>query len=63
MGGNSINTIRLLAAFEVLYGHVVTHLDITTIPVWVDCIVRFFLWSPCIFYNERIPNLAINRSF
>lgn len=48
--GNSLNTIRLIAAFEVLYGHTIAHLDITVIPAWINCIIRFF-WGVPIFFT------------
>lgn len=33
---NCLNTIRLLAAIEVLYGHTLGHLGIDRIPVFGD---------------------------
>ena len=48
-GGNSLNTIRLLAAFEVLYGHTLKHLDISGIPEWLDSIIHFFSGVPVFF--------------
>ncbi len=46
---NSLNTIRLLAAFEVLYGHTLMHLDISAMPMWLNFIVHFFLGVPIFF--------------
>ena len=49
MERNSLNTVRLLAAFEVLYGHTVAHLEITSLPSWLDSIIRFFSGVPIFF--------------
>ena len=46
---DSLNTIRLLAAFEVLYGHTLKHLDISRIPEWLDAIIHFFAGVPIFF--------------
>lgn len=45
---NSLNTIRLLAALQVLYGHAITHLSIS-MPSIVNNIVYFFLGVPIFF--------------
>lgn len=48
-GCNSLNTIRLLAAFEVLYGHTMRHIDIHGVPGWLDTIIHFFHGVPIFF--------------
>lgn len=50
-GGESLdclNTIRLLAAFEVVYGHAVAHLHLT-MPQWLSYIIGFFNGVPIFF--------------
>lgn len=44
-----LNTIRLLAAIEVLYGHVIIHLKIGAIPVFNEFI--HFFWGVPIFFT------------
>ena len=43
-----LNTIRLLAAIEVLYGHVFRHLEIDAVPVLGD-FIHFFQGVPIFF--------------
>lgn len=45
---NCLNTIRLLAAIEVLYGHTLGHLDIDGIPLFGD-FIHFFSGVPIFF--------------
>lgn len=45
---NCLNLIRLLAAFQVMYGHVRMHLSISTYPI-IDTIVNFFNGVPVFF--------------
>lgn len=45
---NSLNVFRLLAAIQVLWGHVLTHLDISNIPLLGDFVV-FFSGVPIFF--------------
>ena len=45
---NSLNTFRLLAALEVLYGHTITHLDLAGVPVFGP-FIRFFSGVPIFF--------------
>lgn len=47
-GRDCLNTIRLLAAMQVVYGHTLTHLHIESIPVLNDCI-NFFYGVPIFF--------------
>lgn len=50
-GGKSkdcLNTIRLLAAFEVVYGHTIAHLNLN-LPEWVSFIISFFDGVPIFF--------------
>lgn len=42
------NTIRLLAAIQVVYGHTLAHLDIPNIPIFHE-IISFFLGVPIFF--------------
>lgn len=47
-GGKSLdclNTIRLLAAFEVVYGHAVAHLQLE-MPQWLSYVIGFFNGVP-----------------
>lgn len=41
-GRDCLNTIRLLAALQVVYGHSLTHLHIESIPVLNECINFFY---------------------
>ena len=45
---NSLNTIRLIAALSVLYGHVCAHLDIT-MPAFISGIIGYFMGVPIFF--------------
>ena len=47
-GRDCLNTIRLLAALQVVYGHSLTHLHIESIPVLNECI-NFFYGVPIFF--------------
>lgn len=64
-GGKStdcLNTIRLLAAFEVLYFHTLEHLSIT-MPVALDNIVGFFYGVPVFFMmSGYLILMSVGRS-
>jgi peptidoglycan/LPS O-acetylase OafA/YrhL len=45
---NSLNTVRLLGAVQVLYGHTLAHLRIDSIPV-VGYFISFFYGVPIFF--------------
>lgn len=45
---NCLNTVRLIAAVNVMYGHLVTHLGVT-MPRWLNLLVSYFRGVP-IFY-------------
>lgn len=45
---NSLNTFRLLAALQVLYGHVIAHLQLDRVPVVGD-FISFFYGVPIFF--------------
>lgn len=47
-GGNCLNTFRLIAAFQVMYGHTIWHLDIS-MPSWINSIINFFDGVPIFF--------------
>lgn len=49
-GGNKdcLNLIRLLAAFQVLYGHTLAHLNIDSIPILGE-FINFFSGVPIFF--------------
>ena len=49
-GGNKdcLNLIRLLAAFQVLYGHTLSHLNIDSIPILGE-FINFFSGVPIFF--------------
>ena len=48
LNANSLNTIRLIAAFQVLYGHVMAHLHLAAIPI-AGTILDFFQGVPIFF--------------
>lgn len=48
MNQNALNTIRLLAAFNVIYGHTVAHLDLS-MPMWLGKFVSLFCGVPIFF--------------
>lgn len=45
---NSLNTFRLLAALQVLYGHAIVHLHLQRIPIAGD-FIAFFSGVPVFF--------------
>ena len=45
---NSLNTFRLLAALQVLWGHTLTHLELSNIPILGD-FIGFFSGVPVFF--------------
>lgn len=58
-GGNSdcLNLIRLLAAFQVLYGHTLAHMNIDSIPILGE-FINFFSGVPIFFTMSGFFNMG-----
>ena len=56
MEKNALNTVRLLTAMQVLYGHACTHLNIK-MPEGISFLINFFMTNNCIFFIENMKNI------
>ena len=48
MQKNCLNTVRFLAAFQVMYWHAVNHFEIT-MPEGINLVINFFMGVPLFF--------------
>ena len=45
---NGLNTIKIIAAIQVLYNHTITHLQLV-VPTWITSVLGFFMGVPIFF--------------